>query len=78
MTTPPVTPKSPPRPGAETTAETTETTPETEVVDEAAKGTRGRYLIENVAGCPNCHTARVEGGAFDATKSSRASTASST
>lgn len=52
----------------ETTAEVTETTPEAEVLDPAAAIERGRYLVENVAGCPDCHTSRVAGGAFDTTK----------
>jgi hypothetical protein len=29
---------------------------------------RGRYLVETIAGCGNCHTPRGPGGVFDATK----------
>jgi len=53
---------------AETQVETTpETTPDTED-NEAAKIERGRYIIENVAGCPDCHTARKADGSFDTSK----------
>jgi len=52
----------------ETTPDTVaETTPDT-VDNEAAKIERGRYLIENVAGCPDCHTARKADGSFDTSK----------
>jgi mono/diheme cytochrome c family protein len=29
---------------------------------------RGRYLVESIAGCGNCHTPRGPGGVFDASK----------
>jgi mono/diheme cytochrome c family protein len=33
-----------------------------------AKMQRGKYLVEEVARCQECHTPKVEGGAFDKTK----------
>jgi len=33
-----------------------------------AKAVRGKYLVEEVARCQECHTPKVEGGDFDKTK----------
>ncbi|MCC6623419.1 MAG: hypothetical protein IT385_19320 [Deltaproteobacteria bacterium] len=50
-----------------TDSTSTDTGADTEV-PLAEKIERGRYLVENVAGCPDCHTPRKQDGAFDETR----------
>lgn len=50
---------------ASITLRATATQPESAIQDSAAQIERGRYLVENVGMCADCHTPRTEKGAFD-------------
>lgn len=50
------------------TSDVTTDTSTTDTADNTAKIERGRYLMEHVAGCPDCHTPRKVDGSFDETK----------
>lgn len=52
----------------DTADDVADTALDTDTADPAAQIERGRYLVENVAGCPDCHTPRKADGSFDGDK----------